>query len=152
MRPQLLIFLILLIFTSCSKDNYVFLAKGNLEDNLSYEVKNVFSCCGCKASFFNIYKSKRIVEQVVYSYNCYKPGPPTKYLFTYDKTGKVTDCEAFIFVTDSSYLNGITKSESIIFTKLDSTLGNFKGSRKIKPNEVMHAFPFVKGGYKLAVK
>ena len=72
------------IYCVFSCDNTSLLAKGALPGEAKFEVKKIVSCCGCSASYYNLYQRRKLIEQIVYNYNC-PGGSATKFLFNYNK-------------------------------------------------------------------
>ncbi len=151
--PTLIILFLLL--SAC--DNTLFLSKGTLASNSYYEVKKVNSCCGCSATYYNIYENKRLVQQVVYDYNC-PGGNPTKFVFNYNK-GKIVSAERYVGVADESYTEPVSEQERKITSSLMAidtsktlVVTQVKGYRKANHNDKRHSFPFIKKGYKLPIK
>lgn len=154
LRIPILIIIILLL-SAC--DNTLYLSKGTFSNNSYYEVKKVYSCCGCSATYYNVYENKRLAQQVIYNYNC-PGGNPTKFVFNYNK-GKIINAERYVAVVDESYTEPLSELERQIIASLmavdtSKTLlfTQVKGYRKANHNDKVHGFPFIKKGYKLSIK
>lgn len=145
-----------LLLSSC--DNTLYLSKGTLTKDSHYEIKKVYSCCGCSASYYNIYEKKRLLEQVVFNYNCPPSNLPTKFVYKYQK-GKIISAQQYVAVRDSTYTMPVTEQEKQIHSSLAAVdtskalpLSEVKGFRKPNGNEKRHGFPFIKKGYKLPIQ
>ena len=153
---------VILILTSSCGDTTSTLSSGQFTKNENYYISSVFSCCGCSAKYFTINSGKRKIEQVIYSYNCYNIGKPTKFIFNYDAKGKLISCNKYVATDSTDYTQPINEQEKQLFIALDTTsilkakyptirLSEVKGFRKPLDKEVTHPFPFIKNGYKLPV-
>jgi hypothetical protein len=154
-------YLIVVVLSSCGGTTH-HLSSGKLSGNRAYTINSYFGCCGCQAKYFFIDSGKRHVEQVIYSYNCYNTGKPTKFVFNYNDAGKITSCDRYVATTINDYMLKLTEQEKLLFTTLeaDSTLkathttirfSEITGFRKPVDQEVTHSFPLIKKGNKLVV-
>ena len=148
-----LILLVLLAMLSCGTTNNI--SSGNFSKKNSYKINSYAGCCGCDAKYLNIYEDKRLVEQIVYSYNCYTAGSPTKFIFNYNKIGHLQYCDKLIATTEDDFQIPVTAYEKIVFSSLDSvinstrhtpiqTYSGIKGFRKPVEKEITHSFPLGK--------
>ena len=158
-----IIFFILtsLALLSCGGASH-YLASCNFSENDSYEVNSYFGCCGCQAKYFDIKSGKRIVEQVVYSYNCSSVGSPTKFVFNYDNRGRIISCDKYMATTANDFTLPLTNYERNVFSAIDTNntlkanytiirFSEIKGFRKPVGSEITHSFPIVRKGEKLPV-
>jgi hypothetical protein len=138
------------------------LTSGNLSKNKTYHVNSYYGCCGCEAKYFLIKSGRRKVEQIIYSYNCYAKGKPTKFVFNYNKLGRIISCDKYVATTLDDFTLKLSEQEKQIFYAVDtssllkakSTTINFSeitGFRKPFDKEVTHSFPLIKKGGKLKV-
>src|SRR5215213_6698802 len=65
------------------------ISKGQLSEDISYKQNIYAGCCGCIAHYFDVIKNKTRQEQIIYKYNCYQSGLPTKFIFNYDESGNL---------------------------------------------------------------
>ena len=161
LKIKLLSLTIVLALLSCGGTTNN-LASGEFSKIDNYKINSYAGCCGCKAKYFNIYQHKQIQEQIIYKYNCYTPGLPTKYVFNYKKSGNLVDCDKYIATANNDFEIALTGYETTMFSLLDSDTLKFgnktmqyseiKGFRKAKDKEVTHSFPLIKKGYNLTVK
>jgi hypothetical protein len=161
MLSKTLLALTCLSLLSCGGASH-YLASHNLSGNDSYEVNSYFGCCGCQAKYFDIKSGKRIVEQVVYSYNCSSIGAPTKFVFNYDKRGRIVSCDKYVATMTNDFTIALSDYEKNVFSVIDTsstmkanyTISQFseiKGFRKAVDKEITHLFPIVRKGEKLPV-
>jgi hypothetical protein len=138
------------------------LSSGQFSKEDNYKINSYFGCCGCSAKYFNINSGKRKVEQVIYSYNCYNVGKPTKFIFVYNDRGNLISCDKFVATTSEDFTQTLNEQEKQIFALLDKSdlfkanyttikFSEIKGFRKPIDKEVTHSFPLIKKGYKLKV-
>jgi hypothetical protein len=155
-------FLILATLLSCGGTTHN-LSSGNFSKTHSYKINSYYGCCGCKAKYFTINSGKRKVEQVIYSYNCYGTGKPTKFVFNYNNKGRLMSCDKYIATVQDDFSLKLTDQEKMIFETLDASnvmkadystvrLSDIKGFRKPQDKEITHTFPLIKKGYKLPVQ
>lgn len=147
-------------FNACSTSNN--LKSGVLSNNYKYKIDSYAGCCGCEAKYFNINNDKSTIQQIIYSYNCYNEGPPTKYIFNYNEKKQIESCEKFIGTLNNDYTIPITEQEKFILLIIenDSILKpkygekqfyKIKGFRKPLEGEITHIFPLIKNGTKIPV-
>lgn len=117
----LIAFIILtsIFLSSCFRESYRTFHKVNVQSEISYEVKGMAGCCGCKALFYNVYKNSLLSEQVVAEVRC-GLFQPTKHVFTTNLKGKVIAYKSFVAVTDSSFTLPVTELDKAAFAHLDS--------------------------------
>jgi hypothetical protein len=151
--------LLLIVLLSCG-GNKILLETVQISDQARYELNSYVGCCGCKANYFDLKLGNKILEEVIYSYNCSGPGIPTKFRFNYSENGKIVDFSKYIATTESDYEIQLTSSEKSLFAAIerDSTLkgkdislslSRIQGFRKLFAGEMGHSFPLIKKGYKL---
>ena len=139
-----------------------YLASGQFSKKDNYKINSYYGCCGCKAKYFIITSGKRKVEQVVYSYNCYNIGKPTKFIFNYNDRGKLISCDKLVATTSDDFTQTLNEQEKQISSTLDTSsllkanyttikFSEIKGFRKPIDKEVTHSFPLIKKGYKLPI-
>lgn len=139
------------------------LSKGYLSNANKFAVKSYAGCCGCAAEYFNIYHHTNLTEQVVYKYNCYTAGMPTKFIFNYDEYGQLLYCSKSIATTGDDFEEPLSDEERGLFLLLDKdkilNIGDkyikynaIKGFRKVKAGESSHQFPLIKHGSNVKVK
>jgi len=139
-----------------------YLASGQFSKKDNYKINSYYGCCGCKAKYFIITSGKRKVEQVIYSYNCYNIGKPTKFIFNYNDRGKLISCDKLVATTSDDFTQTLNEQEKQIFSTLDTSsllkanyttikFSEIKGFRKPIDKEVTHSFPLIKKGYKLPI-
>ena len=149
------------ILISCATKNK--LSTGLLENNHNYKIYSYYGCCGCESKYFTISLGKKAVEQIIYSYNCHGKGKPTKFIFNYDKKGKIVSCDKFVATITNDFSMELSAQEKVLFAMVenDSTMkqeyniikfSEIKGFRKSLEKEITHSFPFLKKGYKLPVR
>ena len=157
------IFYLISIFTltSCGGTTHS-LTSGNFSNNDNYKINSYFGCCGCQAKYFTINSRKRKVEQIIYSYNCYSIGKPTKFIFNYNDNGQLISCDKYVATNSNDYIQKLTEQERQLFSAID-TISSIKathinikfseitGFRKPQEKEVTHSFPLIKKGYKLQI-
>lgn len=142
-----------MLFNSCGTTNNI--ATGNFSKKDSYKINSYAGCCGCFAKYFNIYSGKKLIEQIVYSYNCYNAGSPTKFIFNYNEIGHLQYCDKLVATVNDDFQIPVTAYEKIIFVLLDSfinlnrytpvqTYTGIKGFRKLIDKEITHTFPLGK--------
>jgi hypothetical protein len=162
LKINLLLLSIAPALLSCSRFNNT-RSVGQFSKTTTYKINGYAGCCGCFARYFNIYEGKKIEEQVIYNYNCYSPGLPTKFVFNYAKNGNLVDCDKYIATSSNDIELELTSYEKRLFILLDTDTSlhaantnikyaEIKGFRKPKEKEVTHSFPLVKKGYKLRAK
>lgn len=138
------------------------LSTGQFSKNNSYNVKSYFGCCGCEAKYLLLKKGNRKTEQIIYSYNCYAKGNPTKFIFNYNKSGKIISCEKYIATNSSEYTIKLSEEEKQIFRTIDTSLlmranstklklSDITGFRKPLEKEITHSFPLVRRGFKIPI-
>ena len=138
------------------------LASGSFSKNDTYEVNLYNGCCGCEAKYFTIFSGKRKIEQVVYSYNCYRPGKPTKFVFNYNKHGRLVSCNKYVATNSNDFTIKLSEYEQKLFSTFDTSssmrpnyffieFSKITGFRKPNYNEITHEFPLIKKGSKLPV-
>lgn len=156
--------ILLTIFTtliSCGGTTHS-LSSGRFSKKENYKINSYYGCCGCSAKYFIINSGKRKVEQVVYSYNCYNIGKPTKFIFNYNNGGQLINCDKYIATTSDDYTLALNELERQLFSMLDTNnlmkadyttikFSEIKGFRKPADKEVTHSFPLIKKGYKLSI-
>jgi len=153
-------YILAILLLSCATKNN--LSSGTLENNHSYKIYSYYGCCGCESKYLTISRGKKAIEQIIYSYNCHDKGKPTKFIFNYDKKGKIVSCDKFIATIKNDYTMELSNEEKVLFVTVDndSTLkqefniirfSQITGFRKARDNEVSHKFPLIKKGYKLPV-
>ncbi|MGC4034911.1 MAG: hypothetical protein QM764_03045 [Chitinophagaceae bacterium] len=136
---------------------------GSLTKNETYKINSYYGCCGCEAKYFTISVDGRKMEQVIYSYNCSAPGKPTKFIFNYNKHGRLVSCDRYIATTTNDFAIQLSEKEKELFsllekdslTKVKYSMINFSdvtGFRKPYDKETVHSFPLIKKGYKLKVR
>lgn len=152
---------ILVSLTSCGGTTNV-LTKGEFTGKIKYNVNSYYGCCGCDSRYFTITAGKTIIEQVVYSYNCYSKGKPTKFIFKYSEEGELIGCEKYVATVANDFTQELNEQERQIFSLLETTellkanyttvsFSEIKGFRRPVEGEVTHIFPFVRKGSKLPV-
>ncbi len=158
----IIVSIVVLTLISCSGTTH-FLSSGQFSKNEKYKVNSYYGCCGCEAKYFIIDSGKRKVEQIIYSYNCYKVGAPTKFIFNYNKQGKLISCDKYVATTSSDFTLKLTEKEKIIFNTVDTSssmkanytsikFSEITGFRKPIDKEITHSFPLIRKGYKLLVQ
>lgn len=139
------------------------LSSGRFSKDDTYQVNSYYGCCGCSAKYFTINSGKRKVEQVIYSYNCYNIGQPTKFIFNYNEKGQLISCDKYVATTSDDYTQPLSELERQLFSTIDTSsrlkanytilkFSEIRGFRKQMDKEMTHPFPLVKKGYKLPVK
>jgi hypothetical protein len=153
---------IALTLISCGGTTH-YLSSGSFSKADTYNINSYYGCCGCEAKYFLINSGKRKAEQVIYSYNCYRIGKPTKFVFNYNKQGRLISCDKYVSTTTNDFSMELSDYEKKIFSMLDTssmTKANYsvikfseiKGFRKPIDNEITHSFPLVKKGSDLQVR
>jgi hypothetical protein len=133
------------------------LSSGQFSKTEKYTIKSYYGCCGCAAEYFNIYNGSVWTEQLVYKYNCYSTGMPTKFIFNYDEYGQLLYCNKLVATSGDDFDDPLTSNERNLFLFLDKdkilVIGDnyikystIKGFRKLKPGDISHPFPLIKGG------
>jgi hypothetical protein len=151
----------LVTLLSCGGTTHSLLS-GKFSNNESFKINSYYGCCGCSAKYFVIYSGSRMMEQVIYSYNCYAIGKPTKFVFNYNDNGKLVSCDKYVATTSEDFTQKLSEHESQLFSRLDTTVppkinstvttfSEIKGFRKPMDDEVSHSFPLIKKGYKLPI-
>lgn len=163
MRFKLIyILLISTLLISCGGTTH-HLASGNFSENQSYRINSYYGCCGCHAKYFLLKTGKQETAQIIYSYNCYTIGKPTKFIFNHNKKGQIISCEKYIATTDSDFTIQITDAERHLFNLADTSitlrdisriinLSAITGFRKPTSSETTHDFPLIKKGHKLPIQ
>lgn len=143
---------------SCSGSSKT-ISSGSMSKEEKYKIKSYAGCCGCAAKFFNLYERKKIKEQIVYQYNCFGKGSVTKFIFNYDNSGSIMNCDSYLATDQNDFDMSISGQEKFVFERVYDTdtlpaienskvilYKNILGFRKAKEGESGHSFPFVKGG------
>ncbi|WP_276500161.1 hypothetical protein [Terrimonas pollutisoli] len=154
----LLLSVISVSLISCGGTTH-YLTAGNFSKDDSYKVNSYYGCCGCEAKYFNIKSGKQKIEQVIYSYGI---GSPTKFVFNYDKSGKIISCDKFVATTLNDFTIALSDFEKRLFSIGDTRntskanyiavkFSEIKGFRKPIDNDISHSLPLIKKGYKLPV-
>ncbi|MGC4103524.1 hypothetical protein [Ferruginibacter sp.] len=160
------LFIVSIAFSLLSCGAYVSnIASGSLSKTTRYKMYNyASSCCGCKAEYFNIYNSTgEIKEQVVYTYNCYSHGMPTKFVFNYDEYGRLIYCSKLVATTEDDFEEPLNESERTLLDEINKTkvltiqdkivrYSAIKGFRKPRSQEITHEFPLAKKSFGVPVK
>ena len=139
------------------------ISSGRLSNIIKYRINSYAGCCGCFATYFDIYERGVKQEEVIYKYNCYNPGMPTKFIFKYDENGELLYCDKFVATVTSDFEAPLTANEKYIFDLLDKNqvlsingttikYSEVKGFRKPKEQETTHMFPLINGGAKVKVR
>lgn len=155
----ILFFGISVTLISCGGTTH-YLTSGNFSKDEKYQVNSYYGCCGCEAKYFLIDSGKRKIEQVIYSYNCSGIGSPTKFVFNYNRKGKIIGCDRYVATTSNDFTIPLSDYEKKLFLTVDTsnimkanyTLTKFseiRGFRKPIDKEIAHSFPLIKKGYKL---
>jgi hypothetical protein len=140
-----------------------FLSSGQFSKKDNYKVNNYYGCCGCDAKYFIINSGKRKVEQIIYSYNCYGAGKPTKFVFNYNEFGRMISCDKYVATTSNDFTLKLSEQEKELFNTVDTSISmkpnyttikfsEITGFRKPLDREITHSFPLIKKGYKLPVQ
>ena len=113
---------VVFILISCATKNK--LSTGSLENNHNYKIYSYYGCCGCESKYFTISLGKKAVEQIIYSYNCHGKGKPTKFIFNYDKKGKIVSCDKFVATITNDFSMELSAQEKVLFAMVenDSTM------------------------------
>ena len=156
-------FLIAIFVTliSCGGTTH-YLSSGEFSKKDNYKINSYSGCCGCEAKYFIINSGRRKVEQIIYSYNCYRTGKPTKFIFNYNKLGRIISCEKYVATTSNDFTLKLSEQEKNLFYTVDSNslmkanyttikFSEIKGFRKPNDKEITHSFPLIKKGVKLSV-
>jgi len=122
LRSHISISILALILISCAKKNT--LSSGRLENKHNYKIYSYYGCCGCESKYFTISLGKKAVEQIIYSYNCHGKGKPTKFIFNYDKKGKIVSCDKFVATITNDFSMELSAQEKVLFAMVenDSTM------------------------------
>jgi hypothetical protein len=163
MRPlkNILFATTIFILISCSGTTH-YLASGNFTNNESYRINSYYGCCGCEAKYFILYTGKRKTEQIIYSYNCYGTGKPTKFVFNYNQQGRLISCDRYVATNANDFTQILNKNERKLFSTVDTSFllkanysiiqfSEIQGFRKPLEKEIAHSFPLIRKGYKLPV-
>lgn len=130
------------------------LSSGNLSKNETYKVNSYYGCCGCEAKYFVIKSGRRKTEQIIYSYNCYAKGKPTKFVFNYNKLGRIISCDKYVATTSNDFTLKLSDQEKNLFYTVDTSslmkanyttikFSTITGFRKPVDKEITHSFPLV---------
>jgi hypothetical protein len=161
LRNSIFFIAIFVTLISCGRTTHS-LSSGQFSKKDNYKINSYYGCCGCSAKYFIINSGKRKVEQVIYSYNCYNVGKPTKFIFNYNDRGQLISCDKYVATTSDDFTQTLNEQERQLFSTLDTStllkanstaieLSKLKGFRKPIDKEVTHSFPLIKKGYKLPV-
>ena len=153
--------LIIATLISCGGTTH-YLASGEISKTETYKINSYYGCCGCEAKYFIISSGKRKVEQVIYSYNCYNIGKPTKFIFNYNNKGHLISCAKYVATTSNDFTQKLNERETQLFSTIDTSslmranhttikFLEITGFRKPVDNEVTHLFPLIKKGVKLPI-
>jgi len=154
--------IIIATLTSCGGTTH-YLSSGDFSKTATYKVNSYFGCCGCEAKYFIINSDKRKVEQIIYSYNCYSIGKPTKFIFNYNKRGQLISCDKYVATTSNDFTQTLNEQEKQLFSTIDTSsllkanhttikFSEITGFRKPVDKEITHSFPLIKKGVKLPVQ
>jgi hypothetical protein len=157
-----LLIAISIVLISCGGTTHS-LSSGQFSKKDNYKINSYYGCCGCEAKYFVINSGKRKVEQIIYSYNCYGTGKPTKFIFNYNSLGQIISCDKYVATTSNDFTLELSEQEKNLFYTVDTsslmkanhTTINFseiKGFRKPVDKEITHAFPLIKKGSRLPVQ
>ena len=111
---------IVTLFTSCGGTTH-YLASGDFSKTENFNVNSYYGCCGCEAKYFIINSGKRKVEQIIYSYNCYNIGKPTKFIFNYNVRGQLMSCDKYVATISNDFTQTLNEKERELFSKLDTS-------------------------------
>lgn len=112
--------IIIATLTSCGGTTH-YLASGDFSKTATYKVNSYFGCCGCQAKYFIVNSGKRKIEQIIYSYNCYNIGKPTKFIFNYNDRGKLISCDKYVATTSNDFTQTLNEQEKQLFSTLDTS-------------------------------
>lgn len=163
-RLKKIIFSTIIFFTliSCGGTTHR-LSSGQFSKKDNYKINSYSGCCGCKAKYFVINSGKRKAEQVIYSYNCYSTGKPTKFIFNYNKLGRIISCDKYVATTSNDFTLKLSEQERELFNMVDTSslmkannttikFSEITGFRKPIEPEITHSFPLIKKGSKLHIQ
>jgi hypothetical protein len=161
-KNTILLIVITTVLISCGGTTHS-LSSGQFSKRDNYKINSYYGCCGCEAKYFIINSGKRKVEQIIYSYNCYAKGKPTKFVFNYNKLRRIISCDKYIATTSNDFTLKLSEQEKSLFYTVDTSsltkanfttvkLSEIKGFRKPIDNEITHSFPLIKKGSKLTVQ
>ncbi len=162
MSKHTLFYVVAILLVSCGGGATHHLASGVFSKNETYNINSYYGCCGCEAKYFLISSGKRKAAQVIYSYNCTGSGVPTKFIFNYNKQGKLISCDKYIATTANDYTIKLTDQEKMLFKAIESSailegryttikLSQVTGFKRTDDKMIGHSFPLIKKGYKLPV-
>jgi hypothetical protein len=162
LKNIILLIAIFVTLISCGGTTHS-LSSGQLSKKDNYKINSYYGCCGCEAKYFIINSGKKKVEQIIYSYNCYGAGKPTKFVFNYNKLGRIISCDKYVATTSNDFTLKLSEQEKNLFYTVDTsslmkanyTIINFSeitGFRKPIDKEITHSFPLIKKGVKLPVR
>jgi hypothetical protein len=144
------------LFSSCNFGFNKALYKEEISKSYCYVVKQRHVDDGCRVLYFNTYRDGNLVEQVDVEFIC-NLFRPAKFIFKYDKDGKVISCKKLMGVKDNAYTYKLTEADKSAFLKLDSisnkwvnknvTLADIKGFIENKEAE---PYGFIPIGIKLS--
>ena len=161
-KKIILLILIFVTLISCGGTTH-YLSSGQFSRKDNYKINSYYGCCGCEAKYFIINSGKRKVEQVIYSYNCYAKGKPTKFVFNYNKLGRIISCDKYVATTSNDFTLKLSEQEKNLFYTVDTSslmkpnftiikFSEITGFRKPIDKEITHSFPLIKKGAKLQVQ
>ena len=139
------------------------LSSGQFSKKEHYKINSYSGCCGCEAKYFIIIAGRKKIEQIIYSYNCYGTGKPTKFVFNYNILGKIINCNKYVATTSNDFTLKLTEQEKSLFATVDTNnlmkakyttikFSEITGFRKSIDKEVTHSFPLIQKGYKLSIQ
>src|SRR5690349_20865694 len=137
LKNIILVVAIFVTLISCGGTTHS-LSSGQFSEEDNYKINSYYGCCGCEAKYFIINSGKRKVEQIIYSYNCYDTGKPTKFVFNYDKRGRIISCDKYIATTSNDLTLKLTEQEQNLFYTVDT-------SSLMKANYTAIKFSEIKG-------
>lgn len=139
------------------------LSSGQFSKKDNYIVNGYYGCCGCEAKYFIIKSGKRKIEQIIYSYNCYGKGKPTKFIFNYNSIGRIISCDKYVATISNDFTLKLSEQEKKLFYMVDTSslmkansttirFSEITGFRKPIDKEITHSFPLIRRGANLPVR
>jgi hypothetical protein len=163
-KQFILLFIVSELLCSCFSGTTKHLDSGQFSKTFQYRINRYASgCCGCVAEYADIIKQGDIQEQIVYKYNCYSAGMPTKFVFNYDEYGLLLYCNKLIATTGNDVTVELTEEEKKLFSILDAKtylvlankiikFSSIKGFRQVSANDVSHPYVILKNKKQIIIK